>query len=67
MFELNSKYTPSIDQKKAIEKLVEGIKENKRHQVLLGATGTGKTFTISNVIKEINKYKDIRVLRWTSN
>lgn len=55
MFELISKYTPSIDQKKAIEKLVKGIKENKRHQVLLGATGTGKTFTISNVIKEINK------------
>ena len=55
MFDLQSKYTPSIDQKKAIDKLVEGIKNNKRHQVLLGATGTGKTFTISNVIKEINK------------
>jgi len=55
MFELISKYTPSIDQKKAIEALVEGIKQNKRHQVLLGATGTGKTFTISNVIKEVNK------------
>ncbi len=55
MFDLQSKYTPSRDQKRAIDKLVEGIKENKRHQVLLGATGTGKTFTISNVIKEINK------------
>ena len=55
MFDLKSKYTPSIDQKKAIEELVKGIKENKRHQVLLGATGTGKTFTISNVIKEVNK------------
>lgn len=55
MFDLKSKYTPSIDQEKAIKKLVEGIKENKRHQVLLGATGTGKTFTISNVIKHINK------------
>ncbi len=55
MFELVSKYTPSRDQKKAIEKLVKGIKENKRYQVLLGATGTGKTFTISNVIKEVNK------------
>ena len=55
MFELNSKFTPSRDQRKAIDKLVEGIKENKRYQVLLGATGTGKTFTISNVIKEINK------------
>ena len=55
MFELVSKYTPSRDQKKAIEELVKGIKENKRYQVLLGATGTGKTFTISNVIKEVNK------------
>ena len=55
MFELVSKYAPSVDQKRAIEKLVEGIKKDKRHQVLLGATGTGKTFTISNVIKEINK------------
>ena len=55
MFELHSKYTPSRDQKRAIDKLVEGIKQNKKHQVLLGATGTGKTFTISNVIKEINK------------
>ena len=55
MFDLQSKYTPSTDQKKAINELVKGIKENKRHQVLLGATGTGKTFTISNVIKEVNK------------
>ena len=55
MFELVSKYTPSVDQKRAIEQLVEGIKKDKRHQVLLGATGTGKTFTISNVIKEVNK------------
>lgn len=55
MFELVSKYKPSRDQKEAIEKLVKGIKENKRYQVLLGATGTGKTFTISNVIKEVNK------------
>ncbi len=55
MFELVSKYTPSVDQKRAIEQLVDGIKKDKRHQVLLGATGTGKTFTISNVIKEVNK------------
>ena len=55
MFDLQSKYTPSRDQRKAIDELVEGLKKNKRHQVLLGATGTGKTFTISNVIKEINK------------
>ena len=55
MFELVSKYTPSGDQPEAIKKLVEGIKNNKKHQVLLGATGTGKTFTIANVIKEVNK------------
>lgn len=54
-FELVSKYKPQGDQPKAIEKLVEGIKQGKRHQTLLGATGTGKTFTISNVIKEVNK------------
>ena len=55
MFELVSKYEPSGDQPEAIKKLVDGIKEGKKHQVLLGATGTGKTFTIANVIKEINK------------
>ncbi len=54
-FELVSKYSPQGDQPEAIRKLVEGIKEGKKHQTLLGATGTGKTFTISNVIKEINK------------
>ena len=55
MFELVSIYEPSGDQPEAIEQLVNGIKEGKKHQVLLGATGTGKTFTIANVIKEINK------------
>lgn len=55
MFELVSKYKPSGDQPEAIKKLVDGINSNKKHQVLLGATGTGKTFTISNVIKEVNK------------
>ena len=54
-FELHSSYKPSGDQPQAIEKLVKGIKEGKKHQTLLGATGTGKTFTISNVIKEVNK------------
>jgi excinuclease ABC subunit B len=54
-FELVSKYQPSGDQPQAIAKLVQGIKEGKKHQTLLGATGTGKTFTISNVIKEVNK------------
>lgn len=55
MFNLVSKYKPSGDQPKAIEKLVKGVKEGKRDQVLLGATGTGKTFTIANVIKEVDK------------
>ena len=55
MFDLVSKYKPSGDQPQAIQRLVEGIKEGKRDQVLLGATGTGKTFTIANVIKEVNK------------
>ena len=55
MFELVSKYNPSGDQPEAIKELVEGINNNKKYQVLLGATGTGKTFTIANVIKEVNK------------
>lgn len=55
MFKLVSKYTPSGDQPKAIEELVKGIKEGKKEQVLLGATGTGKTFTIANVIERVNK------------
>ena len=55
MFELVSKFKPSGDQPEAIKKLVNGINENKKYQVLLGATGTGKTFTIANVIKEVNK------------
>ena len=55
MFNLVSKYKPSGDQPKAIEELVKGVKEGKRDQVLLGATGTGKTFTIANVIKEVDK------------
>ena len=55
MFDLVSKYEPSGDQPQAIEKLVDGIKNGKKSQVLLGATGTGKTFTIANVIKNVNK------------
>lgn len=54
-FELVSAYSPQGDQPKAIEALVEGIQQGKKHQVLLGATGTGKTFTVSNLIKEVNK------------
>ena len=55
MFNLVSKFSPSGDQPEAIHQLVKGIKDGKRDQVLLGATGTGKTFTIANVIKEVNK------------
>ena len=55
MFKLDSKYEPNGDQPKAIKELVEGINEGKRDQVLLGATGTGKTFTIANVIAKTNK------------
>ena len=55
MFKLVSKYKPNGDQPQAIESLVKGIKEGKKEQVLLGATGTGKTFTVANVIKEVNK------------
>ena len=54
-FELISKYTPSGDQPQAIEKLVEGINSGKKNQVLMGATGTGKTFMIANVINKVNK------------
>lgn len=55
MFKLESKYKPSGDQPEAIKELVEGLEEGKKEQVLLGATGTGKTFTIANVIEKVNK------------
>ena len=55
MFELKSKYTPSGDQPQAIEELVNGLEKGEKYQVLLGATGTGKTFTIANVIEKVNK------------
>ena len=55
LFDLVSEYKPQGDQPKAIKALVEGVKEGKKQQVLLGATGTGKTFTISNVIAQVNK------------
>lgn len=55
MFKIHSKYKPSGDQPQAIESLVNGIENNEKWQVLLGATGTGKTFTIANVIEKVNK------------
>ncbi|WP_022793858.1 excinuclease ABC subunit UvrB [Marinococcus halotolerans] len=54
-FELASRYNPAGDQPQAIEKLVQGLKDGKRYQTLLGATGTGKTFTVSNVLTEVNR------------
>ena len=55
MFELVSKYKPSGDQPEAIKELVDGVNSGKKNQVLLGATGTGKTFTIANIIAKTNK------------
>lgn len=55
MFKLVSKYKPSGDQPNAIDELVKGLNEGKKEQVLLGATGTGKTFTVANVIAKVNK------------
>ena len=54
-FKLVSKYKPAGDQPEAIRQLVEGINHHEKAQVLLGATGTGKTYTISNVIQQVNK------------
>lgn len=54
-FQLVSQYDPHGDQPQAIRQLVEGIRQGKKHQTLLGATGTGKTFTMSNLIKEVNR------------
>ncbi|WP_406659778.1 excinuclease ABC subunit UvrB [Methanolobus sp. ZRKC3] len=54
-FKLVSDYKPKGDQPKAIEQLVEGIQKGKKHQVLLGVTGSGKTFTVANVIEKVQK------------
>ena len=55
MFKLNSKFQPTGDQPQAIEKLVKGLKSDKQHQVLLGVTGSGKTFTMAKVIERYQK------------
>ena len=55
MFKLHSKFKPTGDQPEAIKSLVDGIKKGKDKQTLLGVTGSGKTFTIANVIEQINK------------
>ncbi len=55
LFKLKTEYAPAGDQPQAIEKIVKGLKQGMRHQTLLGATGTGKTFTAANVIAQIGK------------
>jgi len=52
-FKLHAPYKPTGDQPEAIEKLLAGIEKGYRHQVLLGATGTGKTFTVANIIQQL--------------
>jgi excinuclease ABC subunit B len=55
MFKINSKFKPSGDQPQAIDKLTKGIKDNKKYQTLLGVTGSGKTFTMANIIEQVQK------------
>src|SRR5467141_4972789 len=55
MFDLRSPYQPAGDQPQAIKKLTEGLQAGAKHQTLLGVTGSGKTFTIANVIRNVNK------------
>ncbi|MGB0979852.1 MAG: DEAD/DEAH box helicase family protein, partial [Croceimicrobium sp.] len=54
-FEIQSEYSPTGDQPQAIKELTAGMNEGERYQTLLGVTGSGKTFTVANVIKEINR------------
>ena len=54
-FEINRQYPPAGDQPNAIKGLVDGIKKGLRHQTLLGVTGSGKTYTVANVIQEVQK------------
>ena len=55
MYELVSKYKPAGDQQQAIDSIVKGINEGLKEQVLQGVTGSGKTFTMANIIKQVNK------------
>ena len=55
VFKLNSAFSPTGDQPKAIKKLTEGVLRDLKHQVLLGVTGSGKTFTIAHVIANIGR------------
>ena len=53
-FEISSKFSPSSDQTRAIKEIVKSIKSGNKYQTLLGVTGSGKTFTMANVIRELN-------------
>src|SRR5262245_11914236 len=55
MFELEAPFAPAGDQPEAIARLTEGLQSGARHQTLLGVTGSGKTFTVANVIKNVNR------------
>ena len=55
MFELKSDYEPTGDQPEAVKQLVDGINDNDKFQILKGVTGSGKTFTIANVIQNVNR------------
>ncbi|MCA9134373.1 MAG: DEAD/DEAH box helicase family protein, partial [Planctomycetales bacterium] len=54
-FQLVSQFAPAGDQPAAIESLVRGLRENNKHQVLMGVTGSGKTFTMANVIQQVQR------------
>ena len=54
-FQLSSRYDPAGDQPEAIEQLVEGLQQGQAHQTLLGVTGSGKTFTVANVVQEVQR------------
>ena len=55
MYDISTEYTPKGDQPKAIEQLSKGIEDGNKHQILLGVTGSGKTFTIANVISKLQR------------
>ena len=66
-FKLHSEYQPTGDQPQAIEALVNGFKEGNQFQTLLGVTGSGKTFTMANVIQQLNKPALVIALEYWSN
>ena len=66
-FKLHSEYKPTGDQPQAIEELVKGFKEGDQFQTLLGVTGSGKTFTMANVIEKLNKMASVPCSRTASS